>query len=195
MAREKNFCEETMLDKLTEVFWQNGYNGTSMDHLLQQASLSRSSMYATYGDKRNLYLQALKKYVVKQDSYITEWMKKCNSTTDAVNKLFSFVIDANLQCSIAKGCFLVNTIVEWSTTDVDINTIVQGHRVAFMQGFEKLIKADQRNGIIAKDAKPTALALFIFNNFNGIQVAIKSGSNKEELIQVKKMVIKFLLKI
>lgn len=194
MARDKNFCEKEALNKLTDVFWQKGYNGTSMDDLLQQSNLSRSSLYATYGDKRNLFLLALKGYAEKQDAYLTEWIQKWNSTSEAVDALFRSVIDNEKQndCSIAKGCFLVNATVEWSTADSEINEIVQKNKASYIKALSKLIKADMQKGIITEVHPPAVIASFIFNNYTGLIVSVKAGASRKELIDIKKMVLEML---
>ncbi len=196
MARDKNFSEKEALNKLTDVFWQKGYNGTSMDDLLQNSNLSRSSLYATYGDKRNLFLLALKSYAEKQDAYLSEWIRKWNNTSEAVNALFQNAIDNNKQndCNVSKGCFLVNSIVEWSTADSEINEVVHKNKSAYINALVKLIKADIQKGIIAEGHSPTALASFIFNNYTGLIIAVKAGASRRELTDIKKMVLEILKK-
>ena len=62
MARPREFDQEKVLDALRDVFWQHGYEGTSYADIMQATGLQKGSLYAAYGDKRALYLQALARY-------------------------------------------------------------------------------------------------------------------------------------
>ncbi len=62
MARTKDFDEQEVLKKAVCLFWNKGYNATSMQDLVDQLGISRSSLYDTYGDKHTLYLKALEEY-------------------------------------------------------------------------------------------------------------------------------------
>ena len=56
MPKTKQFDEAEVLEKAKELFTEKGYNGTSMDDLVQVTGLSRSSIYDTFGDKHGLFL-------------------------------------------------------------------------------------------------------------------------------------------
>ena len=59
MARTKDFDEGEILNKAVTLFWHKGYNGTSMQELVDALGISRSSLYDTYVDKHTLYVKAL----------------------------------------------------------------------------------------------------------------------------------------
>ena len=62
MARTKDFDENEALNKAIAIFWHKGYNGTSMQDLVEGLGISRSSLYDTYGDKHTLFIKALESY-------------------------------------------------------------------------------------------------------------------------------------
>ena len=62
MARNKAFEPEERLEKAKCLFWQKGYNATSMQDLVETMGLNRGSIYDTYGDKHSLFLQCLQSY-------------------------------------------------------------------------------------------------------------------------------------
>ncbi len=69
MARPLEFDRSEALQQALEVFWENGYEGTSLRLLLRTMDLSRSSFYQSYGSKQRLYEQCLQQYTadVAQD--------------------------------------------------------------------------------------------------------------------------------
>lgn len=63
MARPREFDADIALDRATDVFWAKGYEATSLDDLCEATGLSRSSLYAAFGTKRDLLLQSVDRYV------------------------------------------------------------------------------------------------------------------------------------
>ncbi|OUS31149.1 TetR family transcriptional regulator, partial ['Osedax' symbiont bacterium Rs2_46_30_T18] len=63
MARKKNFDPEAILLLAVELFWQKGYANTSLNDLVEHLGINRFSLYSTFGDKKNLYHQALNYYI------------------------------------------------------------------------------------------------------------------------------------
>ena len=63
MARHKEFDTTEVLTKAMEYFWRHGFDGSSMNELVQHVGIKAQSLYNTFGGKRDLYLSALKLYV------------------------------------------------------------------------------------------------------------------------------------
>jgi AcrR family transcriptional regulator len=59
MARPIEFDKDKALDRALLLFWEKGYQATSLQDLLQELGISRSSLYAAFGDKRNLFIECL----------------------------------------------------------------------------------------------------------------------------------------
>ena len=62
MPRTEDFNREEVLGKAKGHLWLKGFNGTSMQDLVDVTGLNRSSIYNSFGSKMELYLQSLKKY-------------------------------------------------------------------------------------------------------------------------------------
>ena len=76
MARTKDFDEDEVLTKAMNLFWLNGYNGTSMQDLVDGLGISRSSLYDTFGDKRSLFLKTLENY--KKNLFVFQFVSNWN---------------------------------------------------------------------------------------------------------------------
>lgn len=76
MARTKQFDEAEVLELAVSQFWKKGYNATSMQDLVDTLGLSRSSIYDTYTDKRQLFLASLDKYAQQSSAQIISRIKK-----------------------------------------------------------------------------------------------------------------------
>src|ERR1700761_2998088 len=87
MARTKDFDENEVLTKAIELFWYKGYNGTSMQDLVDTLGISRSSLYDTYTDKHTLFVKALESYQNSGAARIQEIINKPEPAKVTIKKL------------------------------------------------------------------------------------------------------------
>ena len=57
MARPREFDEDRVIEVLTRVFWEKGYEATSMQDLVKATGLLKGSLYGAFGDKKALYMK------------------------------------------------------------------------------------------------------------------------------------------
>src|SRR6187431_2537654 len=103
MARTKDFDESEVLAKAVKLFWLKGYNGTSMQELVDALGISRSSLYDTYVDKHTLYLKSLQFYQANGQKQITDIAAGTTSAKDAIKRLLEFVTTGLLSDKQHKG--------------------------------------------------------------------------------------------
>jgi TetR/AcrR family transcriptional repressor of nem operon len=178
MARTKDFDESEVLAKAIKLFWQKGYNGTSMQDLVDGLGISRSSIYDTFGDKHQLYLKALCTYRQNAIAIRDQILNASVPAKAAIRQLMNLTIDQMIRDKQHKGCFLVNSAVENAPHDKEINAIICQNDRELENAFSEVIKRGQTNGEIAGKQDPRALARFVFNNIVGIQVTAKSAADK-----------------
>jgi TetR/AcrR family transcriptional repressor of nem operon len=178
MARTKDFDESEVLEKAIKLFWRKGYNGTSMQDLVDGLGISRSSIYDTFGDKHQLYLKALCSYRQTQIKIRDQILNASVPAKAAIRQLMNLTIDQMLRDKQHKGCFLVNSAVENASHDKETSAIVCQNDQEVENAFYEVVKRGQTNGEIASKQDPRALARFLFNNIVGIQVTAKSATDK-----------------
>jgi TetR/AcrR family transcriptional repressor of nem operon len=178
MARTKDFDENEVLAKAIRLFWQKGYNGTSMQDLVDGLGISRSSIYDTFGDKHQLYLKALSTYRQNQVNIRNQILNAPVPAKTAIRQLMDLTIDQMIRDKQHKGCFLVNSAVETAPHDKETSAIVCQNDQDVENAFYEVVKRGQANGEIAGRQDPRAIARFLFNNIVGIQVAGKSATDK-----------------
>ena len=106
-----------MLRAVCDQFWDAGYAATSMQDLMRVSGLGKGSLYAAFGDKHELFLQVLRRYVAATD----RWLRRSvDSAPRAVDALRSFVLapvgDPD-GVSARRGCLLANTTTELASAD------------------------------------------------------------------------------
>ena len=110
MARTKDFDENEVLTKAIQLFWYKGYNGTSMQDLVDSLGISRSSLYDTYTDKHTLFVKALESYQNAGAAQIQAIIGASQSAKETVKQLLEFVASELLDDEQQKGCFMVKYI-------------------------------------------------------------------------------------
>jgi TetR/AcrR family transcriptional repressor of nem operon len=192
MARTKDFDEKEVLCKAIDLFWHKGYNGTSMQDLVDGLGISRSSLYDTYGDKHTLFIKALESYQSESSGKVCDIVNATAPAKATIQKILEFITSELLGDQKHKGCFMVNAEVEVAPHDPLVSQMICQNDQQVEDSFYLVIKKGQDNGEIdaAKDAR--ALARFTFNTVKGIQVTAKSTTERAVFDDIIKLAISAL---
>jgi TetR/AcrR family transcriptional repressor of nem operon len=178
MARTKDFDESEVLNKAVSVFWLKGYNGTSMQDLVDSLGISRSSLYDTYGDKHTLYLKALEFYQNTSGSAMYNIATNATSSREALKQLLELVVNNLLSDKQHKGCFMVNAEVEVAPHDIEVRDMLCKNEKQIEEAFHLAIQKGQQSGEITNRQDAMAITRFFLTTIKGIQVSAKSTTDK-----------------
>lgn len=178
MARSKDFDEAEVLSKAVCIFWHKGYNGTSMQDLVDGLGISRSSLYDTFGDKHALYIKALDSYQKAGGNQMCDIINNSVSAKEAIQKLLELTMRDLLNDEQRKGCFMVNAEIELASLDAEVKNVVCRNEQQFENAILSAIKKGQASGEIRNSQDSLALARFIMNAVRGMQVSAKATADK-----------------
>lgn len=177
MARTKDFDENEVLLKAIQLFWYKGYNGTSMQDLVDVLGISRSSLYDTYTDKHTLFLRALERYQQGGAAKIQEIIDQEHATKATIKKMLELVTSELNADNQQKGCFMVNAEVEVAPHDQEVSKMICKNDQQMEDAFYHVIKKGQDSGEISIHRDARALSRFIINSAKGMRVTAKSSSD------------------
>lgn len=188
MARSKAFDREDVLHHAISVFSEHGFSGTSMEMLLSAMGLSRQSIYDTFGDKKQLFDAALAMYVNDSVSGIITTLIHTDSPGQAIED----TIDQFIARPAAQGCLGILSICEFGTQDDEITQInrVAGQRL--MRVFEGTILRGQASGEFTTEQTAPQMAAYLAVLLNGLRIASRAGTSREELRFMKTMALRAL---
>ena len=192
MPRTKSFNEEETLDKVKELFWRKGYNGTPPQDILDGTGLSRSSLYDTYGDKHTLFIKTLQRYRQSDTAVVIEYLDAAPDAAVAIRRIFHAAYDALMTDPPRKGCLMVNSLNELAPHDTEVEAIVQENRLAMEDAYTRAIKRGQRQGQIAKTHQPRALARYLVNSLWGLTNNLKLGLDKKAADDIVRITLSVL---
>lgn len=193
MARTKEFDTEEVLEKAIGVFWDKGYAACSIQDVVEGLGLSRSSIYVTFGDKRQLFLAALKKYQREGVDSMRHNLETATNVRQALKDIFYAVLPVELDGCMKKGCFLVNSGIELAPHDPEIAAIVQANRQEIEEILRSAIQKGQDSGLISRKLDALSIARFFFTTLSGLRVSATSGNadrkTLEDIIRVSLSVL------
>lgn len=179
MARSKEFDIDDVLLKAMNIFWQQGYEKTSMQDLVTGMGIHKRSMYDTFGDKHTLYIKALERFASIQSSRLESRIEGVTSAVAAIRLLF----EATIHRSDAepRGCMLVNTAVELSNHDPEAAARANEAFLDTEALIERLVRHGQEGGEISSRHTAEALAATLHNALIGLRVLVKTVKDKHKL--------------
>ena len=192
MARTKDFDENEVLNKAIAIFWHKGYNGTSMQDLVDGLGISRSSLYDTYVDKHTLFIKALESYQTAGSAKVCAITDDAGSARETIKKLLELIAGELLDDQKHKGCFMVNAEVEVGPHDPEVSKMVCESDQHMEDALYLVIKKGQESGEITNRQDARALARFTFNTVKGIRVTAKSTTDKTVFEDIIKLALAVL---
>lgn len=180
MARSKEFEINTVLRKAMDVFWEKGYEKTSMQDLVNEMGVHRRSIYDTFGDKHDLFMQVIDRYDEIMDSSIHRRHADDQiSPKDAIRHMFEHTI-RNKEVP-SKGCLMVNTAVELAIHDEEAAAKVNQSFSKTEARFLELVQLGRKSGDIGGRYEDVQLALFLNNALLGLRVMVKTTDDRDKL--------------
>ena len=192
MPKTKQFDESEVLKAAKGVFSQKGYNGTSMDDLVQATGLSRSSIYDTFGDKHGLFLKCLDQYRCNQQQDLMQQQAKTNSPKKKIRIMFDYTVKDILADQEKKGCMLINISMEMGCVDKEIAGVAVTSMEEMENSIYALIKEGQAIGEISKKFTPKALARHLYNSLAGLRITGKNRADGDALREIVKVTLSIL---
>lgn len=170
MPRIEEFDKALVLQQATAVFWAKGYNGTSMQDLVEATGLNRSSIYNSFGSKLALYQDALTYYNKETHAFFQKALIRAADPLEAIRFIFEGFLPEMLEDNEGKGCFAMNCKAEMGNQDQNIKQWLLNTQEQVLGTFESLVIDGQEQGIINTKQDAKDYAYYIFNAFQGFRM-------------------------
>lgn len=179
MARTKEFDPDAVLQRALELFWERGYEATSMADLVARLGIARASIYATYGGKHELYLKALDRYLRATDPEIVEALSQPGPVLPAVRSLVGRYAEQSAGGTL--GCMVVNAAVELAARDPETAHLVESSWNTLETALTSALIRARAQGELAPGRDPRSLARFLLVLFQGMRVLGRAPGDASRL--------------
>ncbi len=122
-GRPRGFDELEALEKATQVFWSQGYDGVTIDDLVAGMGVGKPSLYAIFGDKRTLFLRVLLAYAERKGALAEKALFSLHILRDALAAFLRHVVETATEEGSAPGCLLV--CVAPLVNDIEVRQFLQ----------------------------------------------------------------------
>ena len=173
-GRPKQFDDNEVLERAMVVFWLQGYDGTSLDQLVEAMQIPRQSLYRTFTDKRTLFLKALEYYDKHVTSVVIDVLTADGPAIDNLRNLFK-TWDRSISSPERMGCMMVNTRAQFTAKDKDVARLLNANQRRVLNAYERTLERAKVEGGISKDIDARSVSRIISATVTGLLSMSRSG--------------------
>ncbi|MDH7446521.1 TetR/AcrR family transcriptional regulator [Aquimarina sp. 2201CG14-23] len=192
MPKVETFNREQVLQKATEVFHQKGYNGTSMQDLVDATDLNRSSIYNSFGSKLGIFMEVLSFYQKGANQNFGKGLAEVYNATDAIETIFTLTLNDIISDENRKGCLIVNCKSEMTNQDRTIKSFVEKNQETMVAMLEDIVSKGQMEKIFNTNQNANQYALYLYTAIQGLRMTGILNKNEEDLKNIINTVLKVL---
>ena len=174
MPRGKQFDVDAALTRAMEAFWSKGYEAVSLQDLLDRMSINRGSLYDTFGNKRRLFVEALRHYEATYQRPKLAAAARGRTPRNAIRALFEELAREAVTDPGRSGCFMVNTALELAAHDEEVGRIVADGFREIGTFLRTTIERGQETGEIPDRIDPAEVSHALLGLMIGMRVLARS---------------------
>ncbi|MEU1820902.1 TetR/AcrR family transcriptional regulator [Streptomyces abikoensis] len=188
MARPRQFDEDRVISAAMETFWRRGYEGTSTRDLCESTGLGPSSLYNTFGGKRQLYLRALERYHETATTEQVELLAGPGTGQERLRALMAHAIDADVApggdagTDGPRGCFAISAAIEAAALDQDVRKVVRRTFDRVEDAIHTIVVEGQAAGEIRTGTDARTLARQVLSSYYGLRVLARVHDRRDLLL-------------
>ena len=191
MGRPRGFDMTAALDAAMRVFWEKGYEGATLNNLTDAMRINRSSMWAAFGNKEELFKQAFDRYLTTYQAYMREALEK-PTVREVIETTLRKTVEFLSTPGNPKGCLSVHgALAVGDEADPVKQWLIQGRKHGEAVARKRFEKA-KKSGELGPDEDPAALARYIGTLIQGLGVQGASGATKAELTKVVDTALRYM---
>ena len=183
-GRPRSFDREQALERAMEVFWEKGFEGTSIADLTEAMGINPPSLYAAFGDKERLFLAATERYLsMRGDScpYDDE-----PTAEGAVRELLTYMAEELTGSGHPRGCLMVMSVATSTNASAELQAALARKRAESRGHLKARIERGIRDAELPRDTDAGELADFYFTILSGMSLRAKGGTTRKSLLAIVK---------
>ncbi len=181
-GRPRAYEPEVALARALDVFWKEGFAATSLDDLSAATGMNRPSLYAAFGDKRELYIKSYEGYRDRMRARMAEVFRSDYPLREVLQRVYAIALDMYLSGKDGpRGCFTVMTAASEAVLDPGIRELVTTGFADTDRFFGRIFSRAQERGELPPSADPQVLAHLASATLHSLAVRARAQAPRAEL--------------
>jgi len=179
-GRPRSFDRDAALDTAMEVFWEKGFEATSISDLTDAMGLNPPSLYSAFGDKEGLFIEAVERY----SSGNNQSCPYANEPTarGAIERLLTYSAHELTESSHPRGCLMAMATTTAANSSERLQKVIAQKRSSARDHLRDRIKQGMKDGDVPASTDATTLADFYFTILSGMSMQAREGATRKSLL-------------
>jgi AcrR family transcriptional regulator len=180
MGRPREFDVDEALATALDQFWRKGFEGTSVNDLTEAMGITKPSLYATFGNKEELFRKALDRYQSTCMTFVEEALAE-PAAFQVVERLLYGYATCQTDGAHPPGCLDTNGALVCSEAAEPVRRELIARRTAQEAALRRRLEHALETGDLPADSDPADLARYVMAVIQGMAVQAASGASRETL--------------
>ncbi len=182
-GRPRAFDRDAALTAAMHLFWEHGFEATSIADLTRAMGITPPSLYAAFGDKQRLFREAVDRYLGGRDA-VVRTIATAASAFAAARDLLVAAATGDTGEHTPAGCLLASAMVSCSADAAALREDLAAIRRAIEGALRERIERDIRAGVMPADCDADTLAGHVFAVVQGMSTLAKDGAGRDKLLRI-----------
>ena len=174
-GRPRSFDRQAALEQAVLVFWERGYEATSIADLTRAMGIGPPSLYAAFGDKKTLFEEAVTHYMA--GSFIDRALAEEPTSREAIGRVLREAAVEYTREDRPHGCLVLSV----ANNPAEVAERMRHRRAHNVRAFESCMRADVAAGRLPESVNVTGLARFYAAVLQGMSQQARDGAGRAEL--------------
>jgi AcrR family transcriptional regulator len=179
-GRPRSFDRDVALERAMEVFWKLGFESASLHDLTEAMGINPPSLYAAFGDKEHLFLEAVEFYQAKHGAACP--YADAATAKEAIERLLTYTADETSKSCHPRGCLMVMAAATSATSSEKMQAALAQSRAAARARLKARIDLGMKAGELPRGTDTGTLADFYATVLSGISLQARDGASRKRLL-------------
>ncbi len=184
IGRPRSFDREAVLDRAMRLFWEHGYEATSVARLTAAMGITPPSLYAAFGDKEKLFLETVERYITRGGADADDLMGGAKTAREAVSNFLRASAVRLTDPKYPRGCMVVLAATSGSEEAAPVQARLAAVRATWQKELEQRIARGIEEGDVPASASTSGLASFFMAVTQGMSLQAKDGASRKHLEEI-----------
>ena len=190
-GRPRCFNLEDALDRSLLLFWEKGFQNTSLDEIAEAVGVKKPSLYAAFGDKETLFRKVLQRYSSKLSEPV-QVLDRYSNIHEAIDAFIELGIAGGCSKEHPRGCLLASAFADSTLLPPNLAKEIKALVNQADQAVAQRLKKAVRDGQLPADFDVNGTAKFLITLMHGIALRLRAGESRADLRRTKNAALRCL---